>query len=209
MTDPAEAPFRRTVCRQLAAALLAAAALGAAAQDRQRSAGPASAARDGTASPASRAHVHGAARLTVALDAQALTLRLEAPLEGLLGFEHRPRTEAQRSAVARLQARLRSAEGLFSFAPGAACRLMAGEARSAVFDAGLAISVPSSGRDDHGDLDATFEFRCDRPEAIDSIGIGLFDAYPRLRRLSVEGATDKGQWKRELRPPARTVALPR
>jgi hypothetical protein len=40
------------------------------------------------------AHVHGLVSLNVAVDGRILTVQLEAPLDSLLGFEHRPRTDA-------------------------------------------------------------------------------------------------------------------
>jgi hypothetical protein len=39
-------------------------------------------------------HVHGLIRMDLAIDAKTLTMQIEAPLDSLLGFEHRPRTEA-------------------------------------------------------------------------------------------------------------------
>jgi hypothetical protein len=45
------------------------------------------------------AHVHGLVKLDVAVDAKTLTVQLEAPLDSLVGFEHRPRTAAQKQAA--------------------------------------------------------------------------------------------------------------
>lgn len=154
---------------------------------------------------AQQAHVHGAARLGVAVQDKTVTLQLESPLDSLIGFEHRPITPAQKAAVDALQARMRSARDLFGFDSAANCTLAKAEAESAIFQP----AVAGAGAQTHADLDATFEFRCANPERLSQLDIGLFAAYPKLQRLEVEIATAQGQFKRNLRRPARTVSLTR
>lgn len=48
----------------------------------------------------SEAHVHGQARLQVALEGERIDLMFSSPAANLVGFEHQPRTEQQREAVA-------------------------------------------------------------------------------------------------------------
>ncbi|HUK03697.1 MAG TPA: DUF2796 domain-containing protein, partial [Burkholderiales bacterium] len=64
-------------------------------------------------------HVHGVARLQIALDGPLLTLFLDSPLDNLLGFEHFPSTEEQKAAVAALDSRLRRAQSVFVPTPAA------------------------------------------------------------------------------------------
>lgn len=155
--------------------------------------------------PQQHAHVHGVARLGVAVQDKTLTIQLESPLDSLIGFEHRPSTPAQQSAVAALQAKMRAPQSLFSFDVAAGCVLASSQAESAIFQP-LAAGAAS---DEHADLDASFEFQCARPEHLKQLRVGLFAAYPRLKRLDVDVATDKGQFKRELQSPADMVALVR
>jgi hypothetical protein len=51
---------------------------------------------------AADAHVHGQGRLDIAVDEGVLTLRLEAPLDSLVGFERAPHSAKERDAVRRL-----------------------------------------------------------------------------------------------------------
>ncbi|MCF7994732.1 MAG: DUF2796 domain-containing protein, partial [Chromatiaceae bacterium] len=44
------------------------------------------------------AHVHGVGQLNVAVDGSALLVELISPAMDLVGFEHAPRNEAQRTA---------------------------------------------------------------------------------------------------------------
>jgi hypothetical protein len=71
---------------------------------------------------APHAHQHGVAKLAVAVDGNTLTIDLDAPLDGFLGFERAPRNDAERKAAADLLARLRDAAGLFKPDAAAGCK---------------------------------------------------------------------------------------
>jgi hypothetical protein len=153
---------------------------------------------------AGKAHEHGAAKLDVALDGKTLTLALETPLDGLLGFEHAPRTDAQRRAADQAVATLRAADTLFAPDPAAQCRLDAVVLASAPLGLGRAAPAKDDG---HGDLDGEFRFRCRSAPAF--VDVGLFAAFPRLSRIDVQVATAKGQRAQTLKRPARRIDLPR
>ena len=70
---------------------------------------------------AQHAHEHGAARLEVALDGGKLSIGLESPLDNLVGFEHAPRNEKQRAALAKMTDDLKGTERLFDLPAAAAC----------------------------------------------------------------------------------------
>ena len=152
-----------------------------------------------------QAHVHGAAKIGVVVQGDTVSITLESPLESLIGFEHRPKTPAQQAAATALQARMRGGTDLFRFDAGASCSLVKADAESAIFQPAPAGAAAEA----HNDLDASFEFRCASPERLTQLDVGLFAAYPRLQRLEVEVATDKGQFKRDLKRPARIVTLKR
>jgi hypothetical protein len=150
------------------------------------------------------AHVHGVARLGVVVQDQAVSITFESPLQSLIGFEHWPTTPAQVAAANDLRTRMRTARELFSFDAAAGCGLAKADAESAIF--GPAASATSGA---HADLDASFEFRCARPERLTQLEVGLFAVYPGLQRLDVEVVTDRGQFRRDLKRPSRMVALTR
>jgi hypothetical protein len=82
------------------------------------------------------AHSHGRLALEVAVDAQAITLTMEAPLDNFLGFERAPRTAAERKSVAAMVERLKAADTLFIPDPRAECRLSKVALESAVLGLG-------------------------------------------------------------------------
>lgn len=156
------------------------------------------------ASSAGKPHVHGAATLDVALEATRLTLALDTPLDGLLGFERAPRTDAERRAAEQAITTLRAADSLFITDPDAGCRLASVELASAALKLG---ATPAGKDDGHADLEAEFAFDCTKsPRFVD---VGLFKAFPRITRLAVQAVTPGGQRKLSLTRAAARIELAR
>lgn len=148
---------------------------------------------------AGKAHEHGVAKLDIAVEAQRVTVALEAPLDGLLGFERAPRNETERQSVQQLQALLKDGGKLFRFDAAAACKLVSSSAESALFD-----KVPPP-KDAHLDLDASWEFSCAQaPQTMDTT---LFASFTRLQRLALQIVAPQLQRKLTLQRPATRVAL--
>lgn len=154
---------------------------------------------------AGKAHVHGAATLDIAVEATSLTLSLDTPLDGLLGFERAPRSDAERRAADQAIATLRAADTLFTIDPAAQCRMASVELLSAALKLGPAAAAAKD--DDHGDLEAEFTFSCRSAPAF--VEVGLFRAFPRMGRLDVQTATPKGQRKLSLKRPSQRIDLSR
>ena len=144
------------------------------------------------------AHQHGAVTLSIGIEAATLTVQLEAPLDSLVGFEHAPRTAAQKQAAQTLLSRLRTPANLFRPDAAAGCTPGAFEIEPGVLEAGAA---PTS--DGHADLEASWTWTCGNPGALRSIDLdGLLKAAPRIARVSGQIAGPQGQFKAELKRPA-------
>lgn len=144
------------------------------------------------------AHEHGVVRLDVAVQANTLSVQLEAPLDSVLGFEHKPRSAAERAAADAMQARLKDAAALLRPDAAAQCRLTRAEVESAAADS-----------DGHADIDARYEFDCRQPERLATLDLGLFEAFPRIQRIEVQVAGPKRQSGQTLKRPARLLRLDR
>jgi hypothetical protein len=155
------------------------------------------------------AHVHGLVKLGIAVQGATVSIQLESPLDNLLGFEHRPRTPAERQAAKALLKQMQSAQGLFRFDTAAQCSLTRSEVESEVLNENkaAAASDDQGTESEHADLDASFEFTCREPARLTSAVIGLFETFSRIRRIEISVATDKGQFKRELERPQHTLSL--
>ena len=104
------------------------------------------------------AHQHGAASLQVSLDGRALQIALDGPADNLLGFEHAPRTEAQKKAVAHAEQQLKQPLQLFATPPAAECR--AEPAR-------VEIKLPPPGSaETHSEIEAEWRWDCAKPGAL-------------------------------------------
>lgn len=160
------------------------------------------------ASPAGaqhKPHVHGEVTVGIAVQGGTLTVQLEAPLDSLVGFEHRPRTPAQRKAASDALALIKDVPRIVRPAAAAGCA-----AGPAEVDATALQPAEAGARDAaHADLQADYSFVCSTPAALHSLELGLFDAFPRIQRIEVQVAGPQGQRKLLLRRPAREVRLAR
>ena len=154
---------------------------------------------------AGKAHVHGAATLDIAVEPTALTIALDTPLDGLLGFERAPRNDAERRAAEQAIATLRAADTLFGIDPAAQCRVAAVDLVSVALKLGPAAAPAQD--DGHAELEAEFRFSCQRAPAF--VEVGLFKAFPRMTRLDVQTATPAGQRRWSLKRPAQRIELAR
>jgi Protein of unknown function (DUF2796) len=162
-----------------------------------------------TATPAlaGKAHEHGVARIDLAVEPTRITVQLEMPMDGLVGFERAPRDDAERKAVDAGLVRLRDAAKLFAIDPAAQCTPGPVALTSSVLGLGQAAAGAQS--DGHEDIDAVFEFTCADGFRAGFVEVGLFEAFARLKRLEVQAVTRKGQIKATLRRPATRLTLAR
>jgi hypothetical protein len=157
-----------------------------------------------------QAHVHGEAELMLAVDGQMLELELISPAMNIVGFEHTPATPAQIEAVHQAVARLQEADSLFQLPPAAGCRLVDAEVETGLMatagqhahEGHPAESHEHQGhqdeRDGHAEFHAHYRYRCGKPEALDSMGVRLFEAFPGLHRLHAQTVSAHGQHQAEL-----------
>jgi len=154
--------------------------------------------------PAQGAHVHGAGELRVAVEKDHLAVEFRSPLNNLVGFEHAPRTDAQRAAVKAMTAKLNRPDALLRLPKAAACKATRVQIESP-FDA------PKPARkghdDEHTELTATFRFDCASMGKLDSIEVVIFEAFPRTTAIQAEIIGPRGQSAATLTPKRRTIRL--
>lgn len=177
-----------------------------------------------------QAHVHGAARLEVIVQGTELSVSLLSPLDNWLGFEHAPRTAAEKVALEKLKADI-ATKDLIAFNPEAACKLKRSE-----FESGLPNKQPlpepavakknepskggssakktnpaeahSHKADEHAESEASWEFHCEKPEALKELRLPLFKAYNRFAKIEAAAADADGQSAATLTPKAPVMRLP-
>ena len=137
-------------------------------------------------SRADRAHEHGVSTLDVVIERDAVSLAWETPLDGILGFEHRARSEAQRRAVDALRLALREPDRWFAVTAGGPCRAQVQRAASPVFE-------PNDHPGPHADLEYALRFSCDGPIAGARVQARVFERYPKLREMRVRVVDAQGK----------------
>lgn len=156
------------------------------------------------AAHAAKAHVHGVARLDIAVEANKLSLHLDSPLDNLLGFERAPRSDAERKQVDVAVAKLKDATAMFRIDPAAQCKPASVELVSAVLKLGT--PDPAEEKAGHADVDASFEFDCVDATKASYVDVGLF-GFSHLQGLEVQVATPAGQFRRDMKRPAVRIRL--
>jgi hypothetical protein len=152
---------------------------------------------------AGHAHVHGIARLDVAVEPTRIVLQLSSPLDNLLGFERAPRTDDERKQAAVVVDRLRKPD-LFQADPAGGCTLKSVSLSSAA----LKLGNPDQAEEEagHADIDGTFELACRDASAAKFIDIGLFQ-FARMQRVEIQVVTPRAQFKRDLQRPDSRIDL--
>jgi hypothetical protein len=142
--------------------------------------------------PAHAQHAHGEGKLDVVIDKDSIAISLELPLDAAVGFERAPKDEREKAALAAAEKALGDA-ALFVPTPAAECRPQPPKVVMPAFGA-------KAGADDHGDIDASYVYRCAKPAALKSIETGLFKHFKRLYRLEARRVGPAGQGAARLTP---------
>lgn len=160
------------------------------------------------------AHVHGEARLDVALEGKGLVMQLDSPAVNIVGFEHPPSLPEESSAIERATRLLNDGAALFVPAPEAKCRLASAKVTSEGMDPGAPAEAEADHAEaDHEDADheeghhhaefqAEYHFDCGAPERMNSLEVRLFGPFPGTHKVHVQLVTPKVQAAADLTPDA-------
>ncbi len=153
---------------------------------------------------AQRAHVHGLVKLDIVVEGPSVVVEMQSPLDNFVGFEHAPKTDAEKKAAQAAVTQLRAADQLFRIDPAANCKLGPVTLRSAAL--GLGKTEAAAAGDPHADLDGTFAFNCTNAAAAKFVELGLFGAFNGLRQIDAQILAPQGQFKRTLKRPGTRLA---
>jgi hypothetical protein len=164
------------------------------------------------------AHEHGVAHLNVAVEGNNLVIELCSPAANIVGFEHHPKTQAQKKQVKEAREKLGAAEMLFKLPTQAQGRLVSSnvdtnidsdsaEASYHHEEAGVHDEDEQNAHDHHNDahehsrhsdFKAQYHFFCDTPEKLAYLDVMLFQIFPGIEHIEVQILTDTGQSAKDL-----------
>ena len=128
-----------------------------------------------------KAHKHGASELEITIEGNRVQIRLQSPMEDLVGFERKPRNDRERDLIKSMNAQLANGARLFVLPAAAGCVLKAHESSAPILDQ-KAVSRDS----DHADVSADWAFECAAPKAVKSITVNLFDDFTRMKSIKTQ-----------------------
>lgn len=133
------------------------------------------------------AHVHGDAKLQMALEGQRLDVIFEVPQQDVLGFEAETLTEAQKKTQAKATKKLEKFESVFVPSMGAKCDLT---------------SKPDVDwkKGSHGDLRLTYSLECKNPNELKAIDLSVFKTFPSIQKVKIEALIGDKSRAVELNP---------
>lgn len=128
-----------------------------------------------------KAHVHGAAQISIAMDGLKGEVEFEAPADGVIGFESEAKTPAQKKLVQDAITTLKSRGGeLVIFPATSGCKLTPKE-----------VDVHREGPQ-HAEVHAHYDLICSKP-LTGEIKFGVTRLFPKTREVSVTFVSDQSQ----------------
>jgi len=152
-----------------------------------------------------KAHEHGVASVSIAVDKTQVGVDLEVPGVDIFGFEHPPHGTAQKQAVANALTSLRTQPlVLFQLPADLGCKATKVDVKANGMEetpkapAKLAKATPKSTKqpeEDHADVDASYIFSCQKAPDGAAMQLGLLKAFPHIHLARVQvlsGTLQKG-----------------
>ena len=153
------------------------------------------------------AHEHGSAELNLVWEGETVSIEFESPAVNIVGFEHAPRTYAQRETVRNAVASLKNAGDLFVFTPEARCVGQATEVESELAENKSAAHA-KQGNNEHSAFRAQYRFTCKKPDALRSVKVNLLKRFPGTKTLRARIVSATNQSATELKPGHTRLTLP-
>jgi hypothetical protein len=160
------------------------------------------------------AHEHGKVTLNAALEGASLIIMLESPAANVVGFEHAPRTDAERSAVAKAAAFLRGGTGLFALPADAQCRFEKTNLTEPAWEKGHDSQEDhehdhehEEEHEGHTDYEARFTYRCAQAAKLAWLEPSLLGQMSGVTEARVNLVTPSGQRSEVVKSPRARVSL--
>jgi hypothetical protein len=168
------------------------------------------------------AHVHGSAKLNIALEGNQLTVELISPAVNIVGFEYAPANDQQEKAVADATTVLGDGSKVFGFPSEAGCQPAKADVETEMFaeeheheeehakeegHAEKAHSGEETETETHAEFHVTYAFVCTDAGRLDHIDVLLFETFPGTKNVDAQVIGPKGQTAVELNPDSPRLSL--
>ncbi len=137
------------------------------------------------------AHVHGSATLAIAFDKTKGQIEFKAAAEGVLGFEHEAKSEADKATLAAAVAKFEKPAELFQFPPDLMCQFSKDK-----------VGLVPDGK--HADFVANYQVSCQTAPTRSKMQVD-FSAFPGLKDVDITVLSDTTQQSIEARKMPTTI----
>ena len=127
-------------------------------------------------------HEHGVSTLKIALEKNIFEMELESPADDIVGVEHAPENEKQKSQINKALAIFKDKKSMFMPSPAASCKITG---HSAEFE----IDDPAG----HAGFHVKWQMSCSHPEKIATLATSFFKSFPKAEEIEVEIISVVGQ----------------
>ncbi len=133
------------------------------------------------------AHVHGEAKLVIALESSTQgMIELDAPGESIVGFEHAAKSAKDKKTVKAALTQLQGLASSLLVLPAAnGCKITSKEADYEAEGEGKGKG--------HANVEATFDIKCTEPLIGAKGKLGLLKAFPKIKKLQIQVIGPTGQ----------------
>lgn len=180
-------------------------------------------------------HEHGAAEIELALEGSDVLVHIASPLYNLVGFEHAPRDERDREAVAAARILLEDPGNLLLVQADAMCAVVeldidwdmsSGEEKEHDHDEAEKHDAHGDRHEDehaaheshdaddehdadegHADVTVAIRYRCDHPNRLNDLNVTAFESFARLLEVEFRAVGPGGTVAETLEPGSSRVDL--
>lgn len=137
------------------------------------------------------AHEHGTGHLNIVIEKEKMLIEVIAPGADIVGFEHAPKSAADRGAVNAAKEKFRATGKMFTFPAKAGCTAKFAEVE---FELGGEHDKEHDSNHGghmeelekgHGEFHAVYEVKCNDVSALNPISVGYFKLFPAAQKLVV------------------------
>ncbi len=129
------------------------------------------------------AHVHGAAKLSIAIDETTFFFELETPALNVLGFEHKPKTDQEKERVQEVNKLFSSHENIILI-PHINCKQTHIEIEPP-YESEDVHDKDGHDEEEHGEYHLSYTLSCEDISNIKDIEIKLFDNFDGFENIEV------------------------
>lgn len=143
------------------------------------------------------AHSHGSSELNLATDKYKLKIVMTIPGFDIVGFEHTPKTKAQKNSVKQAISALKNAPKNIELPKSSICTVSKDSSVETEMDHHDHHSHNHK-KSEHAEFKITYHYICKNITALTSVTVNVFSHFKNMQTMKAQGITKDGQFTQSL-----------